>query len=238
LALAIGRGSVFVAAQRDLRQVVLVQDLRQLNLTPASACRSARTRSALIDTFGLARSLYRRCRSSGGRFSRSAPQHCGLGPRDRPSGALTAPIPPPPNPELIASIQQEAGPIAVSPFTLDCRLEPSVTAHHLDLRHRSGEIFGVSFELGMGVGKMQKRQPFAVFNYSMSRSAFSLITSRLSRAISSCSGFIRPWPGNESRGSCAMVFTQLRSCVGCTFQVLRCPHIRHPASLHDPPPVP
>ena len=55
----------------------------------------------------------------------------------------------------------------------------------------------MSFELGMGVGKMQKRQPFAVFNYSMSRSAFSLITSRLSRAISSCSGFIRPWPGNQ-----------------------------------------
>ena len=29
----------------------------------------------------------------------------------------------------------------------------------------------------------------------MSRSAFSLVTSRLSRSISCCSGFIYPWPG-------------------------------------------
>src|ERR1700691_4489468 len=52
----------------------------------------------------------------------------------------------------------------------------------------------------------------------MSRSAFSLITSRLSRAISSCSGFIWPWPGNACCGSSANAFTQLRSCVGCTFR--------------------
>ena len=46
----------------------------------------------------------------------------------------------------------------------------------------------------------------------------SLTTSRLRRAISSCSGFIRPWPGKASCGSSANAFTQLRSCVGCTFR--------------------
>src|SRR5262249_35896274 len=50
----------------------------------------------------------------------------------------------------------------------------------------------------------------------MSRSAFSLVTSRLSRAISSCSGFIWPCPGNACCGSSANAFTQLRSCVGWT----------------------
>jgi predicted ATPase with chaperone activity len=41
----------------------------------------------------------------------------------------------------------------------------------------------------------------------MSRSAFSLATSRLSRAISSCSGFIWPWPGKACCGSSANFFT-------------------------------
>src|SRR5712692_2250099 len=50
----------------------------------------------------------------------------------------------------------------------------------------------------------------------MSRSAFSLITSRLSCAISSCSGFIWPCPGNACCGSSANFFTQLRNCVSCT----------------------
>src|SRR5438874_13798604 len=34
--------------------------------------------------------------------------------------------------------------------------------------------------------------------FRMSRSAFSLATSRLRRAISSCSGFIWPWPGKAT----------------------------------------
>src|SRR6185295_6713267 len=50
----------------------------------------------------------------------------------------------------------------------------------------------------------------------MSRSAFSLITSRLSRAISSCSGFIWPWPGKACCGSSASFFTQSRNCDTCT----------------------
>src|SRR5712671_4227466 len=50
----------------------------------------------------------------------------------------------------------------------------------------------------------------------MSRSAFSLATSRLSCAISNCSGFIWPWPGNACCGSSASCFTQLRNCVGWT----------------------
>src|SRR5712672_2091237 len=50
----------------------------------------------------------------------------------------------------------------------------------------------------------------------MSRSAFSRSTSRLSCAISNCSGFIVPWPGNACCGSSASCFTQLRNCVGWT----------------------
>src|SRR6202161_4749651 len=50
----------------------------------------------------------------------------------------------------------------------------------------------------------------------MSRSAFNLITSRLSCAISSCSGFICPGPGKACCGSSPNALTQLRSCVGCT----------------------
>src|ERR1700684_4163364 len=52
----------------------------------------------------------------------------------------------------------------------------------------------------------------------MSRSAFNLITSRLSCAISSCSGFICPGPGKACCGSSPNALTQLRSCVGCTFR--------------------
>src|SRR5215472_17883063 len=52
--------------------------------------------------------------------------------------------------------------------------------------------------------------------FRMSRSAFSLATSRLSRAISSCSGFIWPWPGKACCGSSANFFTQSRNCDGCT----------------------
>src|ERR1700748_1215150 len=52
--------------------------------------------------------------------------------------------------------------------------------------------------------------------FRMSRSAFSLATSRLSRAISACSGFICPWPGKACDGSSANALTQLRSWVGCT----------------------
>src|ERR1700727_3045938 len=89
----------------------------------------------------------------------------------------------------------------------------------------------------------------------MSRSAFSLATSRLSRAISACSGFICPWPGKACDGSSANALTQLRSWVGCTPQVLRGLRITNPAlldqpnslkleltgklpSLHDAPPAP
>src|SRR6185503_397840 len=50
----------------------------------------------------------------------------------------------------------------------------------------------------------------------MSRSAFSLITSRLRRAISSCSGFIWPRPGKACCGSSASFFTQSRNCDTCT----------------------
>ena len=54
--------------------------------------------------------------------------------------------------------------------------------------------------------------------FRMSRSAFSLVTSRLSRAISSCSGFIWPWPGNACCGSSANFFTQSRNCDTCTLR--------------------
>src|SRR5580704_8870562 len=50
----------------------------------------------------------------------------------------------------------------------------------------------------------------------MSRSAFSLVTSRFNRAISNCSGFIWPWPGNACCGSSANFFTQSRNCEVCT----------------------
>src|SRR3984885_5800786 len=50
----------------------------------------------------------------------------------------------------------------------------------------------------------------------MSRSALSFVTSRFSRAISSCSGFICPWPGKACCGSSASFFTQSRSCDVCT----------------------
>ena len=50
----------------------------------------------------------------------------------------------------------------------------------------------------------------------MSRSALSLVTSRFSRAISNCSGFICPWPGKACCGSSARFFTQSRSCDVCT----------------------
>src|SRR5579862_9846524 len=50
----------------------------------------------------------------------------------------------------------------------------------------------------------------------MSRSALSLMTSRLRRAISSCSGFISPWPGNACCGSSVNFFAQSRSCDCCT----------------------
>src|ERR1700694_2502766 len=53
---------------------------------------------------------------------------------------------------------------------------------------------------------------YAAAFFRTSRSAFSLITSRLSCAISSCSGFICPWPGNACCGSPASAFTQPRNC--------------------------
>ena len=52
--------------------------------------------------------------------------------------------------------------------------------------------------------------------FNMSRSALSLMTSRLSRVISNCSGFICPWPGNECCVSSANLFAQFRSCDTCT----------------------
>src|SRR5438094_704231 len=55
-------------------------------------------------------------------------------------------------------------------------------------------------------------------DFRMSRSAFSLVTSRLRRAISSCSGFIWPWPGNACSGSSANFFTQSRNCDTCTLR--------------------
>src|SRR6516162_2799365 len=90
--------------------------------------------------------------------------------------------------------------------------------------------------------------------FRMSRSAFSLATSRLSRAISSCSGFIWPWPGKACCGSSANFFTQSRNCDGCTPKSCDL-NIGHPSildqphglklelagklpSLHDPPPAP
>ena len=41
----------------------------------------------------------------------------------------------------------------------------------------------------------------------MSRSAFSFASSPLRRTISSCSGFIWPWPGKACSGSSANFFT-------------------------------
>jgi len=49
--------------------------------------------------------------------------------------------------------------------------------------------------------------------FRISRSAFSVATSRLSCAISKCSGFIWSWPVNACRGSSASCFPQLRNCV-------------------------
>src|SRR5262249_55003003 len=90
--------------------------------------------------------------------------------------------------------------------------------------------------------------------FRMSRSAFSLVTSRLRRAISSCSGFIWPWPGKAWSASSADFFTQSRNCDGCTPRscdawaghapFLDQPHslklelARKLPSLHDPPPAP
>src|SRR6266516_2308405 len=62
----------------------------------------------------------------------------------------------------------------------------------------------------------EENDPRAFFR--MSRSAFSLVTSRLRRAISSCSGFIWPWPGNACSGSSANFFTQSRNCDVCTLR--------------------
>lgn len=50
--------------------------------------------------------------------------------------------------------------------------------------------------------------------FRMSRSALSLCTSRRSRSISACSGFISPCPGNASCGSASYALTQLRSRFG------------------------
>src|SRR5262249_53425168 len=89
----------------------------------------------------------------------------------------------------------------------------------------------------------------------MSRSAFSFATSRLRRTISSCSGFIWPWPGKACCGSSANFFTPIAQLRRVNVQVLRCLHIGHASvldqahslklelasklpSLHDPPPVP
>ena len=49
--------------------------------------------------------------------------------------------------------------------------------------------------------------------FRMPRSALSLGTSRRSRAISSCSGFIWPWPGKADTGSVAISRNHLRSTV-------------------------
>jgi hypothetical protein len=48
----------------------------------------------------------------------------------------------------------------------------------------------------------------------MSRSALRFCTSRRSRSISACSGFIRPCPGNSSRGSASNALIQVRSRFG------------------------
>src|SRR5215207_3435254 len=50
----------------------------------------------------------------------------------------------------------------------------------------------------------------------MSRSAFSLVTSRRSRSISNCSGFICPWPGKACTGSEPNSFTHLRNTFSWT----------------------
>src|SRR6476661_6159611 len=50
----------------------------------------------------------------------------------------------------------------------------------------------------------------------MSRSAFSLVTSRRSRSISNCSGFICPWPGKACTGLEPNSFTHLRSTFSWT----------------------
>jgi hypothetical protein len=47
-----------------------------------------------------------------------------------------------------------------------------------------------------------------------SESHHRVCLSRLSRAISSCSGFIWPWPGKACCGSSANIFIQSRNCDG------------------------
>src|SRR5271169_5616338 len=71
--------------------------------------------------------------------------------------------------ELIASIQQKAGPLAVRSLMFDSGLEAGVAAHHLDFGRRSRQIFGMRFELRMRIGEVQKRHPFAFSTMSRSR---------------------------------------------------------------------
>ena len=59
--------------------------------------------------------------------------------------------------ELVASVKQEAGRLAMRSLTFDGRLEAGIAAHHLDLGRRPRQIFRVRLELRMGVGEVQQR---------------------------------------------------------------------------------
>jgi hypothetical protein len=63
--------------------------------------------------------------------------------------------------EFIATVEQEAGSIAACPLALNRGLEASITAHHLYLGDCSRNIFGMGFQLRMGVSKVQERNALA-----------------------------------------------------------------------------